>query len=222
MSILVIILNQDTKECDPNVDDLKDIFNDSFYIVRVMDDYYDALLYAYQKHPLLPCLIIRDNSIILHDIKPHLQKCLTLEADIHFLCTWGDSCHRYTNAIKGIKYTTVSYASQAVLYMPQSRKRIIKGLEKYPIEKVLKHYTSNKDCKDGKEHQCTAFIPNIVHFDIDLAKSNDDYLKLNGALPIDINNLEEDNNQLVWIFILIVTIILLSILVPYYKKHRCL
>ncbi len=209
MSILVIILNKDTKECDPNITKLKTRFADPYYKVEIMKDYRDALKFAEKKHPSIPCLIIKDNSIITHDITSHLEKVLALKADIHFLCTWGDLCYRYTSCIENIKWTTDSCTSQAVLYMPQIRKTIIRQLKKSPIEKILK-YLPNK----------TVFIPNIVHFDIDLATCNEDYLKMNGSLPMMQDDQTQYNNQLIWIFIIIIVIILLSLLIPYYKKHR--
>ena len=212
MSILVVILKQDTKECDPNISDLTAIFNDPFYKLEIMEDYREALKFAEKKYTDKPCLIIRDNSIIMHDIQPHLQKVLTLDANLHFLCSWGDLCHQYTNAIKGVKWTNDSYASQAVLYMPECRKSIIKELKKQDIETVLK--------KQVKETKATVFIPNIVHFDINLAKCNEDYLKLNGWLPIVKDNEEICNNQMIWIIVFIIAIILLSILIPYYKKYK--
>ncbi len=209
MSLLVIILNNDTKECDPNITNLKTRFNDPFYIVEIMNDYRDALKYADKKYPTLPCLIIKDNSIITHDIKPHIEEVLLLKSDVHFLCTWGDLCYRYTSCIEGVKWTTDSCTSQAVLYMPQCRRNIIRQLKKLTIEKILK-ILPNK----------TVSIPNIVYFDIDLATCNEDYLKMNGNLPMIKDDQTQYNNQLIWVFLLIIVIIILSLFIPYYKKHR--
>ena len=212
MSILVILLNQDTKECDPNISNLKAIFDDSFYKIEIKKDYREALKFAHKKYPSIPSLIIKDNSVITHDIKPHLDKILSLDAHIHFLCSWGDLCHQYTNAIPGVKWTNSSYASQAVLYMPISRQPILNRLKKSDIETVLRNYVVY--------NKATVFIPNIVHFDIDLAKCNQDFLKLNGSLPIINNDNETYNNQMIWIIIIIITLILLAIGIPYYKKYK--
>lgn len=219
--MLVIILNQDTKECDPNISNLQAIFNNSYYKVEIMQNYREALIFAHKKYPDTPSLIIRDNSVILFDIKSHLEQVLSLNVEVNYLCTWGDSCYRYTSQsvkdpfqIGTIKMTNVSFASQAVLYLPSCRKNIIKLLKKDNIETVLKKYT--------KENKATAFVPNIVHFDINLAKSNADYLKINCCLPIVTDNNDYYNNQLVWIFILIIVIVLLCLLIPYYKKYNTL
>ena len=131
MSILVIIIDQDTKECDPNIKNLQTIFNDPFYHVLIVKDYREALIIAHKQYSDLPSLLIRDNSIVLFDIKHLIEKVLTIQADLHFLCSWGDSCHQYTNTdLTGVKWTYDSYASQAVLYMPKCRKEIIKKLKK--------------------------------------------------------------------------------------------
>ncbi len=212
--ILVIILHQETNECDPNISNLQDIFSDSYYKVEIMSNYREALIFAHKKYPDTPTLIIKDNSIILFDIKKHLEKVLLLNIEINYLCTWGDSCHRYINInnMDHIKMSNVSFASQAVLYLPSCRKAIIKRLKKEDIEIVLKKYT--------KEHQATVFMPNIVHFDINLAKSNSDYLKINGCLPIVSDNNDSVNNQLIWIFLLFILLILLSLFIPYYIKYK--
>ncbi len=208
MSLLVIILNQDTKECDPNIRNLQEIFNHDFYHVKIMNNYREALKYAHTKYCDIPTLVIKDNSVILYDIQHCIKKILNIDADLHFLCNWGDSCHQYRNVIDGVKWSNDAYASQAVIYMPHCRKDIIKKLKKQDIEEILK-----------MQEKKTVFIPNIVHFDIDLAKSNQDFLKLNIWKPI-VDNNEEMNNQLIWVFIFIIIIILLSILIPYYKKYK--
>lgn len=81
MSVVVLIINNYTKESDPNVDNIKMLFSDPFFIVEVCrliadvsenisvgdaDDtkiYCKALKYAQKKYPQLPCLLIKDNNV---------------------------------------------------------------------------------------------------------------------------------------------------------------
>ena len=64
-------------------------------------------------------------------------------------------------------------------------------------------------------------LPNLFIFDISRATSNNDYLKLNCCLPVPEQKSCTDNtNAAAWIIIIILFIVLLAVLVPYFKHNK--
>ncbi|HSW77005.1 MAG TPA: hypothetical protein VLG50_08155 [Candidatus Saccharimonadales bacterium] len=232
----VIILNHYTKANDTNLSSLKNLFHDSFYNIDILklDEHVkvsdtltiqecdEVILFKkalkLAKHQSNPTLIIKDNSICFKScIKNDIITALQYEADCYFLCAWQESCYQYVHIDNtSMKWTNGSPAVQALLLQPHTINRFYKK---------IKHNQSISTCLlqmiKKYKYKCISFYPNLIEFDIRLATSNDDYLKLNRYLE-DINSDSESDQTTVWIFLFAILIILLVILVPYFKRHRTL
>lgn len=124
-SVLVLILNQFTKESDSNIQNLSILFSDPYFITKILvidappeipsnippEEYTDnfimrkALTYASSggtNHPWkdLPCILVRDTSV--SDLSPDAMKIqistalsAAPNADLYYLCRWNDNCTIY-------------------------------------------------------------------------------------------------------------------------------
>jgi hypothetical protein len=219
--ILVIILKGETRPLDVHLKKLKSHFNDNQFIIHVLDcktqddtiHYRAALMMASTKYEHYPCLIIKDSSLINKiNIKKILLTILSL-SDIGFLCQYQGQCHQYFNVddYPQLKWTTSAFATQAILLTPRAVSLLLKDLKNIK-ESLLKAQ------KELKAIVCT---PNIVHFDINLATSNEDFYKLNECAFIlkDDDQIDHSTNM-VWLFLIIILILFLVIIVPYFKHYK--
>lgn len=220
--ILVIILKCDTKPGDYHIKKLKNHFN--HHIIHIMDvnDNDDtekfklALRWAKQEYDNHHCLIIKDSSIIHVDVQDYIKEFLQLDFNLFFLCKYQDDCHQYLNIDHHphLKQTMTTCSTQAILFDVKARNLILKELSKSSI----------KDClfKNLQNHILTSVVctPNIVHFDANLAKSNDDFYKLNECAIIHHKINKIDSTNMVWLFLIILLIIFLVIIAPYFKYYR--
>jgi hypothetical protein len=136
-----------------------------------------------------------------------------MNADMCFLCTWLDDCHKYTiTEHKGVKGTISSFADQAIIYKPRARDYVIGGLKcrklKYMLRNECHHFTR------------VACIPNIVHVDIDLITSNKHLYKLNKVIVERLKRQKSNVNNTAWIILIVIFIILLVVIVPYLKSRK--
>jgi len=166
-----------------------------------------------------PCLIIKNTSLCLlnpDDLKNYILDVLNMDIDLCFLCTWQDECHKYINDTTHVKWTQHSHATQAILYKTNhSKKSIYKFLyeSKSSLSSSIKYNI----------HQLKAivFTPNIIHFDISQATSNEDYHKVNCCLPVPISAKPiNTTNNAAWIIIIMIFIVLLAVLVPYFRHSN--
>jgi hypothetical protein len=208
--MIVIILN-DTKSSN-HIQQLKLHLKD-YEIIVLKDNYRNALKYAKSHHPNEPCLIIKDSSIIQYNLHHKINDILALNADMYFLCTWLDDCHKYTlTDCKDVKGTTSSFADQAIIYKPCARDHLIHYLKYDKLKYVLRN-----ECHKLKKVAC---IPNIVHVDIDLMTSNKHLYKLNKVIIERPKRPKNNVNNTAWIILIIIFILLLVVLVPYLKAKR--
>lgn len=228
-NIIIIILKGDTKLCDNNIEKIKYYFTDPCFIVHVIDIECDndtlkfktALLYIKENYKDNYCVIIKDNSIICTDnMTLYLNKCIkhVKNADLIFLCKWMDQCYKYTgiNGMNYLKWTPSSNAAQAIMFSPNGRNIIYAKLKKnITIENCLQINIEDNTLS------AAVFSPNIVNFDINLAKSNEDYYKLNECEIIkNINTQTSNINTMIWLILLILLVIFLVIIVPYFKYYH--
>lgn len=225
-SILVIILKGETKQGDGHIKRLKLQFSESCFTFHVLDceslddtiRYQLALKYAKHEYKSFHCLIMKDSSLIMiDDIKKYIDDAIKLQTDLFFLCKYQDACHQYTRVehYHHLKKTYSSTATQAIMFNPKARDIMIKQLSNQSIGDVL-YNQLNKNHLSG-----LVTIPNIVHFDINLASSNDDYYKLNECALIKSDVIETtDSTNITWMVLIIILILFLVLIVPYYKHYR--
>jgi len=237
-NILVLIINCETRACDNNIEQLKLAFSDEYFIVheyktKSLHEHqymYKALQYASygpwvkdengknkpQKHwSDMPCLIIKDSSIItISNLVEYLEKAFKTPADLFFLCTWNDVCDKYITINETsdacLKWHSHSCATQAICYRPSARDHIRRALQhssKLPLELP---FILNREIKVG-HLKGAVFIPNLVHYDINVATSHLDYIKINACAP----SLSKKHNTNISIFIWFVALSIIILLVSW-------
>ena len=124
-------------------------------------------------------------------MKANIESALNLapEADLHFLTVWGDSCSTYQPVTGStldpkLVWTTRPNSTQAVIYKPVARDYARNKLidSNLPLGELLDSWLTSGvllNQLDNRVLKGTAFVPNIINFDISLATSSSDYYKLN-------------------------------------------
>lgn len=270
-SVLVIILQCETKSCDQNITNLKWVFSDPYFTVQVCavdpppnvpstktlthDQYNEnycmrkALTYAAEgpyidNNPQywwtkIPVIIIKDSSVsnitpsgttdvdhpeniadnIIGGMKRRISIALdkARQADLFFLCKWNDLCNKYTDVagVTGVdhgstlKWSIQPTATQAIMYTPVSRD--------YIINLLISANVGMSDLLNSNIQQgnllATVFVPNIIDFDIDVATSSSDYLKLNECDPASASSSATGTanaSSLIWFIVIIFLIVLVA------------
>lgn len=110
------------------------------------------------------------------------------QADLFFLCKWHDACNKYVDVTgvdsidhgSNLKWSVQPTSTQAIMYTPYSRDYVSNALLTANV--TLSEFL-NTSISSG-QLLATVFVPNIIDFDIDLATSNADYVKLNECAPV--------------------------------------
>lgn len=218
--VLVLILaNFETKQCDSNVKNLKNVFSRDYFITKVIEftcskklpqnstittaqynelqimkkaiefaNFGDGKVAGW---PNFPVIIIKDSSvsnITPEGMEERISYALKTvkNADLYFLTVWSDACNKQkliSPSVEGgssLNFTFQPTATQAIMYTPSSRSTV-----KELIINSTVSYSAllNSAIGQGKLTAVT-FTPNIVDFDISLARTNTDYYKLNTCAPI--------------------------------------
>lgn len=255
-SVLVIILRCETKPCNKNIANMKQLFMDNYFIVHECEvdppesipqhknmnisSYFEkyfmikALKYAHEGpyiknadgivEPMywwtnIPCIIIKDSSVsnVTGTMKNRIQTALERapDADLFFLCKWQDSCDKHTDVIgmdnndggSTLKWSVQPTSTQAIMYTPKSREMMIKSLQASPTttSDTINHIISRGDLA------ATVFVPNIIDFDIDLATSDTDYIKLNECITAkETPPTTSTPGSLIWFVVLVILIIIVA------------
>jgi hypothetical protein len=167
----------------------------------------------------IPCIIIKDSSVsnVTGTMKNRIQIALKSapEADLFFLCKWQDSCDQHTDVIgldnadggSTLKWSVQPTSTQAIMYTPKARELLIKSLQASPTttSDTINHIISRADLS------ATVFVPNIIDFDIDLATSDSDYIKLNECLTAkEPPPTSSTPGSLIWFIVLVILIIIVA------------
>jgi hypothetical protein len=258
-SVLIIILQVETKPPDSNIENLKWVFSDPYFITQVYkvdpppdipanstlsyDSYVEnysmrkALVFAQEGWPKLPVIIVKDSSIcnitpsgttnvnfptipsnkVIGGMKNRIQVALdkASQADLYYLCKWNDVCNQYTDVVGAtgsidhgsyIRWSVQPTATQAIMYTPSSRDFVANALVTATVAlgTLLNNYIAQ-----GKL-LATAFVPNIIDFDITLATSASDYAKLNECAPVAVTATSSNASSFIWFAIILLLIIIVA------------
>lgn len=182
----------------------------------------------------IPCIIVKDSSVsnitpsgvtnqehtdpnddAIGGMKNRIQVSLAraAQADLYFLCKWLDACNKYTDVAgvgsidhgSTLKWTVQPTATQAIMYKPSSRDYVREALVSATVS-----MSALLNSLIGKGTLlATAFVPNIIDFDIELATNNNDYLKLNECAQVAATSSSgSTSDSLIW-FAVITTLIIL-------------
>lgn len=217
MSVLVILIhNEMTVFTDPlfHVQILKYQETDVSTTTLSAEEYQNNAMYLYALNESLNyehVIIIKPHSMTLlspSDMAKYVKEILKHNVTC-FLSSWQNECQKFKSINPYLKYGSSS-SDQAILWNAAGRKHMIKELEKkqYPLSVLLKRMPA------------CVFVPNLIHFDINKATHNDDFLKLNFSLPIKSLSVTTENTTAPWIIVLILIMVFLVILVPWFKNHN--
>lgn len=183
----------------------------------------------------LPVIIIKDSSVcnitppgtttikhpnpsddIIAGMTNRIMTALKIapNANLYYLCKWNDMCNQYTDIDGGdyidrgssLKWTyTQPTSTQAIMYTPWTRDFIANQLvtATVPLGQLLNMFISQQQLR------ATVFSPNIISYDINLATSNSDYLKMNECAPVPTTT-TTNATAFVWFLILLAIIILVA------------
>lgn len=249
--VLVLILRCETRKGDTNISHLQHVFSSDFFITEIFDInhtsenflMFSALNYAAEKYNELPCILVKDSSISNVDpgvipttdggmknrIKVALEK--SPSAGLYFLCKWQDACEKYRDVpnteqlpkSSKLKWSLNPSSTQAIMYRPYCRDMIRGVLENttIPLGDLLNNLVSS-----GKI-LANVFVSNIINFDIDLATSKDDYLKLNECSTSESNFLSKSSpsspstssssTSIIWLIIFIILALIIGFFLITYK-----
>lgn len=183
-----------------------------------------------------PCIIVKDSSVsnvnpfYKNDKQGGMKKRIQValdkakEADLHFLCKWGDNCNKFVD-VKGtsnidngssLKWSVKPTSSQAIMYTPKSRDFIRNKLSYslIPIGELLNSYIAKG------ELLATAFVPNIIDYDIDLSTDERDYAKLSECDTETSSTSQTSTQQWIWLLIIIFILITLAVILTIFTAKR--
>jgi len=231
--MLILIINEYTKQSNNNLQHIKDLFTDEYYITKVVqfpdtapgpngtNFIHKCLLFAQSgdnnKYQNMPVLIIKDNNITnlnKEQIKSKIKTVLhsDIKADLYYLSVYNDQCDKYievseeTDGENNIVWTKNPTSTQATIYTPKGRDHILSLLnDKSDISLLI------NDQLIKSKLTAQAFIPNIINFDLELATSNSDYIKCNQCNPTVTTTSNEQNMMIMlWVIILIILVLLMA------------
>jgi hypothetical protein len=169
----------------------------------------------------IPCIIIKDSSIcniIPSGMKKRIQVALdkAKQADLYFLCKWSDNCSKHTDVSgcseiehgSSLKWSIKPTSSQAVMYTPESRDFIRHKLltATIPLGDLLNAHIARG------ELLATAFMPNIIDFDVTLSTSDADYAKLSECGTETKTSNSTSNSQWIWLFTIVAIILAIAVI----------
>ena len=219
--VYVIIVNV-TRECDNHIKCLEHLFSSSFYTVEVIDGHrcteHEMMVQAVKmaRRQDDDVLIIQSNSICYkEDIQHDVEQVLEANADIVSLCAYQDDCHRYRHFDDTMFYVDTIASTQALL------------LKHHVVElfyQELKIHESVAVALDkmiqNNQYKCMVMLPNVIEFDMRLATSNEDYLKLNRCRIIQEEETEATASEIVWVVLIAILLIFLILTIPYFRNRR--
>ena len=224
----VLIVKTEPGSTDNNIQKLKNIFSNPFFSVNIISvtpphvinktkdlSNYDiitlnrikkSLIFTNKNSINIPILIILDTSITYETastMKKNIENIFNLDYDILYLCKWYDDCQalektNYPNIFK----TKKPKGFQAALFSNKMRNLILseefdssisfsRNIEQFILNNKIIAYS---------------FVPNIINFDIEFAKIDEEYLKLNECAPIT-NRSPNEGITYIWFIFMIILII---------------
>lgn len=217
----VAIVNCATRGCDSNISNLERIFHDEFFTVTIVnpkncDDLFATkeILESFHNSDE-PLLILKDSSIcqlssksLSKMIKQALRYASENHLDLLYLCSAGERCEKQSDLLyfedgTRLRTTGGNRSTQAILYTKKARKIIMKQLNNpgKTIPEIIKQKVSSNELK------VALFSPNIVHFDLEMAKSKSEYAEANVCTSMD----EETSNTGIYIWFIILVILLILV-----------
>lgn len=226
--VLVLIIKSEPGSTEENIKNLKEVFSDPYFETIVisiaqpsilkktkemanrdiimMNQVRKSLNFASEKYNDLPVIAILDTSITNETSQTMAKKIKDIsDSDICYLCKWYEDCQslKPVSDLKGVFYNIKPKDFQAIFFSKKLRDNIL-YLNDFLTTKPFGTGIENM-IKDGKiKSYC--FTPNIVDFDISLAKNDEEYYKLNEC-SMKVQKSPNEGVAYIW-FILIVLLVL--------------
>lgn len=208
MSVLVLIVKYWTKPGNTNISRLLNSFSDPYFVTEVFDRkvpestsspttylVLKALEYAREHFPLLPVCIIMDNSVVNDcDMKARTIELLATGTDLGYYGKWMDTCSQYDWIGYRLVNTFAPKGVQSVLYSPNTRDILINFLLTSSVSDIVGLISTNK-------LSASAFTPNVIDFDIELATDNSQLLYINECSAESSSNTDNTASSIVFFVI---------------------
>jgi hypothetical protein len=152
-----------------------------------------------------------------------------LDYDLCYLCKWNDQCQKYINVdleeedVGGhLVVSSSPHGLQAVIYTRQARDILLGAKEMRNGGKWAAgddwSSSINKEILKGN-FKAICFVPNLLDYDISLARDDSDYLKLNECQKVEPQQARSSTNATtsasattswIWLLFIIILVILLA------------
>lgn len=197
-----------------------------------------SLQHAQKHYPGKSIIILKDSSKSVLNSWEMARAAVEINNkgnwDFCYLCTWMDVCEKYVNfhRLPGTSIDMVrSYSPegfQAVMISPHGQRRLssyFSGEYKKSVEQFLSEHITKENFVAYRT------LPNLINYDISLAKTEDDFRKANSCKLTPAKN-KKGKGYLVtptgnvstgmslWIFVIVVIIILIVAGVIYWNNRQ--
>jgi hypothetical protein len=213
-AVVVYLVPGETRSGDSNLATLTTLFSDPYFQVETGDNAsgtfsertLDLLNRAAQDYPQLPVLLVRDSSTSLltpQAMQQRVSAALAAApgANLFLLCHWQEDCYRFrpvSNTTEPLVETVTPTATQAVLYRPTARDTVRSRLTPTTSLPTLFLTLITENLLSA-----VTFSPNLIDYDIGLATSTGDYLRLNRCRPLPASSRHVSWTGILWFVVMI-------------------
>lgn len=236
--VLVLLLRCETKQCDKNIERLKWVFSDPYFIVQIQvvnkkievpddkleyDQYvenfymYEMLKYASEgEYNHLPVIIIKDSSVCSlnaddDESNKGMKKRIKTALEKAKSADLFFLC-KWGDACD--KYVDVEGTSLKWSKKPTATQAIMYTPKSrdYVLNKLLDAKTTLSELLNAniakEQLSATVFQPNIIDYDINMAVAQSDYAKLSECDTNTQTVANDDSTEMAWMIIIILLIVI--------------
>ena len=227
--LLVLIIKTEPGSTDNNIENLKNVFSDPFFNLNVVNvsppaiiqktknlSNYDILTlnrvkkslnYANSKFKDFYTLLILDTSMTYEtasSMKDKIERVMNLDFDILYLCKWYEDCQNILKSqVSNVYKTTKPKGFQSALFSPNMIKIVLSD----DFNSAISFPKNVENLIASDKIKAYSYTPNLVNFDIEFAKINEEYLKLNEFSPLIKRSPNESISYIWFIFLLLLIIV---------------
>lgn len=228
--VLVLIIKSEPSSTEKNIIELKKVFSDPYFTVDIiyihkpsllkktkkmsirdliiMNQIQTSLKYSASLYPNIPVICILDTSVTSETSETMVNKIKSIsDSDVCYLCKWYDDCQNMKAVpnFKNVYYNNNPKDFQAIFFSTKLRNKIISDetLSNKSLSLIMENMIKNKEITS------LCFSPNIVDYDISLAKNDEDYYKLNEC-SVKTQKNPNETVAYIWFLLILCLIILVS------------
>jgi len=229
--VLVLIIKSEPGSTEENIKNLKEVFSDPFFEtivininqpsfikktksmsnrdIIIMNQIKKSLNFASDKYNELPVISVLDTSVTYETGQTMVNKIKNImDSDICYLCKWYDDCQslKPVDGLKGIYYNTNPKDFQAIFFSKKLRDIIISEEEfrvNRPFGTIIEYMIKDEKIKSY------CFTPNIINFDVSLAKNDEEYYKLNEC-SMKVQKSPNEGVAYIWFTLIVILVLVVA------------